>query len=59
MKAEFTGGCIPDYKGYDPVLRGGPDPKVPLADRGYAAICIRSDVEARSGAPVIPMRKIR
>ena len=59
MKAEITGGQVADYKGYDPVMEGGPDPKVLLADRGYDANRIRDDVEARGGTPVIPMRKTR
>ena len=59
MKAEITGGQVSDYKGYDPVMEGGPDPKVLLADRGYDASRFRDDVAARGGTAVIPMRKTR
>ena len=59
MKAENTGGQVSDYKGYDPVMEGGPEPKVWLADRGYDANRIRDDVEARGGTAVIPTRKTR
>jgi len=59
MKAEITGGQVSDYKGYDPVMAGGPDPTVLLADRGYDADRIRQDVERRGGTAVIPMRKGR
>ena len=59
MKAEITGGQVSDYKGYGPVMEGGMDPKVLLADRGYDADRIRQDVEQRGGTAVIPMRKNR
>ena len=36
-----------------------PDPKVLLADRGYDADDIRSDIELRGGTPVIPTKKNR
>ncbi len=36
-----------------------PEPKVLIADRGYDADAIRSDVEARGGTPVIPTRRNR
>lgn len=36
-----------------------PDPKVLLADRGYDADRIRTDVEKRGGTPMIPGRKTR
>ena len=59
MRVEVTAGQVSDYKGYNPVMDGGPDPKVLLADRGYDADRIRADVEQRGGATVIPMRKGR
>lgn len=59
MKAEITGGQVSDYKGYDPVMADGVDPKVLLADRGYDADRIRDDIEQRGGTAVIPMRKGR
>jgi hypothetical protein len=34
-----------------------PDPKVLIADRGYDADAIRSDVETRGGTPVIPTKR--
>lgn len=36
-----------------------PEPKVLLADRGYDADRIRTDLEARGATPVIPGRKNR
>lgn len=36
-----------------------PDPKVLIADRGYDADAIRSDVETRGGTPVIPTKRNR
>lgn len=36
-----------------------PDPKVLLADRGYDADDIRTDIELRGGTPVIPTKKNR
>lgn len=59
MRAEVTGGQVSDYKGYDPVMEGGPAPNVLLADRGYDADRIREDVEQRGGTPIIPMRRTR
>ncbi|MEO1494629.1 MAG: IS5 family transposase [Pseudomonadota bacterium] len=59
MTVEITGGQVSDYKGYDPVMEGGPAPKMLLADRGYDADRIRNDVEQRGGTAIIPMRKGR
>jgi len=59
MTVEITGGQVSDDKGYDPVMEGGSDPKVLMADRGYDADRIRNDVEQRGGTAVIPMRKGR
>jgi len=59
MRAEITAGQVSDYKGYDAVMDGGPEPEVFLADRGYDADRIREDVERSGGVPVIPMRKGR
>jgi transposase len=36
-----------------------PEPKVLIADRGYDADAIRSDVESRGGTPVIPTKRNR
>lgn len=41
------------------MAENGPDPNVLIADRGYDADAIRSDVEARSGTPVIPTKRNR
>ena len=41
------------------MAESGPDPKVLIADRGYDADAIRSDVEARGGTPVIPTKRNR
>ncbi len=36
-----------------------PDPKVLVADRGYDADAIRTDIEARGGTTVIPTKRNR
>lgn len=41
------------------MAESGPDPKVLIADRGYDADAIRSDIEARGGTPVIPTKRNR
>jgi transposase len=50
---------VSEYKGYAPVMQGGPEPSVLLADRGYDADHIREDMERRGGVAIIPTRKNR
>lgn len=60
LAAEISGGEVSDYKGYDLVMdTAAPAPKVFLADRGYDADRIRTDLEARGAVPIIPGRKTR
>ncbi len=45
---------------YDRVMDAdAPEPKVLLADKGYASDAVRADIEDKFGVPVIPMRKNR
>ena len=45
-------------KGYAPVMdEPGPQPRVPLADKGYDADFILTDLEARGVAAVIPAKR--
>ena len=60
VRAEITGGEVSDYKGYDALVDDElPAAKVFIADKGYDSDHIRSDVEQRGGAPVIPSRSNR
>jgi transposase len=59
VKAEITGGEVSDYKGYEPVMADGPEPKVLFADKGYDADFIRQDMEKRGGLAIIPPRRNR
>jgi hypothetical protein len=56
----LTGGEVSDVKGYGPVMaEPGPDAKVMLGDKGYDADAIRTDLEDRGIAAVIPPRRNR
>ena len=57
---DIAPGQASDYTGALPLLdAGGPEPKVLLADRGYDADAIRTEMEARGVTPIIPMRRNR
>ena len=54
----LSGGQVSDVKGYAPVMdEPGPQPRVPLADKGYDADFILTDLEARGVAAVIPAKR--
>ena len=56
----ITPGEAHDATAYPALMEEtAPDPKVLIADRGYDADAIRSDVESRGGTPVIPTRRNR
>ncbi len=57
VAAGIAGGEVSDDKGCAPVMAGGPQPKVLLADRGYDADYIREDMAQRGGVAIIPTRK--
>ncbi len=60
MRTEITPGQTSDYGAFDLVMANNlPAPSVLLADRGYDADHIRTNVEHRNALPVIPMRKSR
>jgi transposase len=60
VRAEITGGEVSDYKGYDALFDGDlPAAKVLIADKGYGSDHIRTNVERRGGASVIPSRSNR
>ena len=56
----MTPGEAHDARAYLALMdEAAPEPKVLIADRGYDADAIRSDVEARGGTPVIPTKRNR
>ena len=56
----MTPGEAHDATAYPALMEeAAPDPKVLIADRGYDADAIRSDVETRGGTPVIPTKRNR
>ena len=56
----MTPGEAHDATAYTALMdEAAPEPKVLIADRGYDADAIRSDVEARGGTPVIPTKRNR
>jgi transposase len=56
----ITPGEAHDATAYPALMdEDAPDPKVLIADRGYDADAIRSDVAARGGTPVIPTKRNR
>ena len=56
----MTPGEAHDARAYPALMdEAAPEPKVLIADRGYDADAIRSDVEARGGTPVIPTKRNR
>lgn len=59
VAAAVTGGEVSDFKGYGPVMRDGPEPKVLVADKGYDADFIRQDMDSRGGVAVIPAKRNR
>ena len=60
VAVDIAPGQASDYTGALPLLDAdGPEPKVLLADRGYDADAIRTEMEARGVTPIIPMRRSR
>ena len=56
----LTGGEVSDVKGYAPVMaEPGPQPKVLIADKGYDANDILSDLATKKIAAVIPPKRNR
>ena len=56
----MTPGEVHDARAYPALMdEAAPEPKVLIADRGYDADAIRSDVQARGGTPVIPTKRNR
>lgn len=56
----ITPGEAHDVTAYPALMdEDAPEPKVLIADRGYDADAIRSDVQARGGVPVIPTKRNR
>ena len=56
----LTGGQTSDVRGYAPVMaEPGPEPRVLLADKGYDADFIISDLNDRGVAAIIPAKRNR
>jgi transposase len=56
----ITTGEAHAIKGCEALMNeDAPDPKVLLADRGYDADVVRTDIEGRGGVPIIPTKKNR
>ena len=56
----MTPGEAHDARAYPALMdEAAPEPKVLIADRGYDADAIRSDVQARGGTPVISIKRNR
>jgi len=55
VAAFLTGGQVNDVKGFAPLMaEPGPAPRVILADKGYDADAILTDLDAQGIAAVIP-----
>lgn len=56
----LTAGEAHDIKGYEALMNeSAPNPKVLLADRGYDADAVRTDLEERGAVAIIPTKKNR
>ena len=56
----ITPGEAHDATAYPALMNeAAPEPKVLIADRGYDADAIRTDLEERGGTPVIPTKRNR
>ncbi len=53
-------GQTSDWRGYDALTDDDlPQPKVPIADKGYDSDAIRADIAAQGGTAALPARKTR
>jgi transposase len=60
VAAFLTGGQVNDVKGFAPLMaEPGPAPRVILADKGYDADAILTDLDAQGIAAVIPPKRNR